>query len=148
MTKDELLKKEVQEYISYHPTEGSKDFIVYKVKVGENAFSYIVENKNELSMSDWVKMYEGTERECYQAVGYLDAIEKLGQENNPEMNLELFLLKDKKDVVYGYLEAEKDFDIMKLKGMNYTEAIKYLLENKIAFKSRTGYPPTLHFKES
>lgn len=85
---------------------------------------------------------------CIQSyiMGASDFIEK--GTNNPEMNLNLFLLKDKKDVVYGYLEVDEDFDIMRLKGMNYTEAIKYLLENKIAFKSRTGYPPTLHFKES
>ena len=68
--------------------------------------------------------------------------------SNPEMNLELFLLKDKDDVIYGYLEVDKDFDIMKLKDMTLTEAISYLLENKIAIRSRTGYPPTLHFKES
>ena len=67
---------------------------------------------------------------------------------NPEMNLELYLLKDKDDVIYGYLEVDKDFDIMKLKDMTYTEAITYLLKNNIAFRNRTGYPPTLHFKES
>jgi hypothetical protein len=67
---------------------------------------------------------------------------------NPEMNLELYLLKDKNDVIYGYLEVDKDFDIMKLKDMTYTEAITYLLENDIAFRSRGGYPSTLHFKES
>jgi hypothetical protein len=82
------LKKEVKEYISHKPTEGAKDFIVYKIKVGENAFFYVVEHKNELSLSDWVKMYEGTERECYQVVGYLDSaeprekrIEELEKEN-------------------------------------------------------------------
>lgn len=74
MTKEEL-EKEVKEYISYNPTEGSKDFVVYKVRVGENAFAYVVEHKNELSMSDWIKMYEGTERECYRVVGYLDSAE-------------------------------------------------------------------------
>lgn len=68
--------------------------------------------------------------------------------NNPEMNLNLYLLKDKDDVIYGYLEVDKDFDIMKLKDMTYTEAIKYLFENDIAFRNRGGYPPTLHFKES
>ena len=67
---------------------------------------------------------------------------------NPEMNLELYLLKDKDDVVYGYLEVEKGFDIMQLKDMTFTEAITYLLKNNIAFINRTGYPPTLHFKES
>lgn len=79
----------------------------------------------------------------------MGAMDFVGKEvSKSEINQNLFLLKDKKDVVYGYLEADENFDIMKLKGMNYTEAIKYLLENKIAFKSRTGYPPTLHFKES
>lgn len=68
--------------------------------------------------------------------------------SNPEMNLNLFLLKDKDDVIYGYLEVDKDFDIMKLKGMTFTEAVNYLLENDIAFRSRGGYPPTLHFKDS
>lgn len=68
--------------------------------------------------------------------------------SNPEMNLELYLLKDKDGLIYGYLEVDKDFDIMKLKDMTHTEAIKYLLENDIAFRSRGGYPPTLHFKES
>ena len=68
--------------------------------------------------------------------------------SNPEMNLNLFLLKDKDGVISGYLEVDKDFDIMKLKDMTYTEAIMYLLENKITFRSRGGYPPTLHFKES
>ena len=68
--------------------------------------------------------------------------------SNPEMNLELYLLRDKNDVIYGYLEIDKDFDIMKLKDMTYTEVIKYLFENEIAFRSRGGYPPTLHFKES
>jgi hypothetical protein len=67
---------------------------------------------------------------------------------NPEMNLDLYLLKDKDDIVYGYLEVEANFDIMKLKGMNLTEAINYLLKNGIAFRSRSGYPPTLHFRES
>lgn len=82
------LKKEVKEYISHEPTEGAKDFIVYKIKVGENAFSYVVEHKNELSLSDWVKIYEGTEQECYRVVGYLDSakprekrIAELEQEN-------------------------------------------------------------------
>lgn len=68
--------------------------------------------------------------------------------SNPEMNLNLFLLKDKDGIISGYLEVDKDFDIMKLKDMTYTEAIKYLFENEIAFRSRGGYPPTLHFKES
>lgn len=68
--------------------------------------------------------------------------------SNPEMNLELYLLKDKDGVISGYLEVDEDFDIMKLKDMNFTEAIKYLFENEIAFRSRGGYPPTLHFKES
>lgn len=72
---NEELKQEVEEYISYRQTEGTKDFVVYKVKVGENAFSYVVEHKNELSSSDWIKMYEGTERECYRVVGYLDSTE-------------------------------------------------------------------------
>lgn len=66
---------------------------------------------------------------------------------NSEMNLELFLLKDKDDVIYGYLEVDKNFDILKLKEMTFTEAINYLLENDIAFRSRGGYPPTLHFKD-
>lgn len=85
---------------------------------------------------------------CIQSyiMGASDFLEK--ETNNPEMSFELFFLKDKNDVIYGYLEVEKDFDIMKLKGMTYTEAIKYLFENKVAFKSRGGYPPTLHFKES
>lgn len=88
MTKDELLKKEVEEYLSVRPTDGVRDFVVYKVQVGENAFAYVVEHKNELRSSDWVKMYEGTERECYRAVGYLDSavgfserIGKLEKEN-------------------------------------------------------------------
>lgn len=76
MDKDELLKQEVEKYISSTPTEGPKDFIVYKVKVGENTFIYVVEHKNELSSSDWVKMYEGTERDCYRAVGYLDSADR------------------------------------------------------------------------
>ena len=67
---------------------------------------------------------------------------------NSEMSLKLYLLKDKDGVIYGYLEVDKDFDIMKLKDMTYTEAITYLLENEIAFRNRTGYPPTLHFKDS
>ena len=67
---------------------------------------------------------------------------------NPEMNLELYLLKDKDDVIYGYFEVEKDFDIMKLKDMTFTKAIIYLLENDIAFRIKTGCPPTIHFKES
>lgn len=67
---------------------------------------------------------------------------------NPEMNLDLYLLKDKDDIIYGYLEIEENFDIMRLKGMSLTEAINYLLKNGIAFRNRTGYPPTLHFKES
>lgn len=74
MTKEEL-KQEVEEYISYRPTEGTKDFVVYKVKVGENVFAYVVEHKNELCSSDWIKMYEGTEQECYMVVGYLDSAE-------------------------------------------------------------------------
>lgn len=85
---------------------------------------------------------------CIQSyiMGATDFAEK--ETSNPEMNLNLFLLEDKNGVVYGYLEVDKDFDIMKLKGMTFTEAIKYLFENKIAFRNRTGYPPTLHFKES
>ena len=75
MDKDEVLKQEVKEYISCQPTEGTKDFVVYKVKIGENAFAYVVEHKNELSSSDWIKMYEGTEQECYRVVGYLDSAE-------------------------------------------------------------------------
>lgn len=67
---------------------------------------------------------------------------------NPEMNLELYLLRDKDDIIYGYLEVEENFDIMRLKGMTLTEAITYLSENGIAFRNRTGYPPTIHFKES
>ena len=63
------------------------------------------------------------------------------------MEMNLFLLRDKNDTVYGYLEVDKDFDIMKLKGMTYTDAIKFLFENNIPFRNRTGYPPTLHFKE-
>lgn len=62
-----------------------------------------------------------------------------------EMNL--FILADKNDKVYGYLEVDKAFDIMKLKEMTYTDAIKFLLENNIQFRNRTGYPPILHFKE-
>jgi len=88
VTKDELLKKEVEEYISSTPNPGPKDFIVYKVKIGENAFTYVVEHKGQLSFSDWVKMYEGTERDCYRAVGYLysadrinERMEKLEKEN-------------------------------------------------------------------
>lgn len=65
-----------------------------------------------------------------------------------DTSLNLFLLADKNDIVYGYLEVDKDFDIMKLKEMTYTDAIKFLFENNIPFRSRTGYPPTLHFKES
>ena len=85
---------------------------------------------------------------CIQSyiMGATDFVEK--ETSNPEMNLNLFLLKDKDGVISGYLEVDKDFDIMKLKDMTYTEAIMYLLENKIAFRSRGGYPPTLHFKES
>lgn len=75
MTKDEMLKQEAEEYIKWHPTEGTKDFVVYKVRVGENAFNYVVEHKNELYCSDWIKMYEGTEQECYRVVGYLDSAE-------------------------------------------------------------------------
>lgn len=83
---------------------------------------------------------------CIQSyiMGASDFIEKI----NPEMNLELYLLKDKNDEISGYLEVDKDFDIMKLKDMTYTDAIKYLFENDIPFRSRGGYPPTLHFKES
>jgi len=91
MTKDELLKKEVEEYLSTQPTDGARDFVVYKIPAGENAFFYVVEHKNELRSSDWVKMYEGTELECYRAVGYLDSatdyserIEKLEQKLEKE----------------------------------------------------------------
>lgn len=63
-----------------------------------------------------------------------------------EMNL--FLLADKNDTIYGYIEVDKDFDIMKLKEMTYTDAIRFLFENNIPFRNRTGYPPILHFKES
>lgn len=85
---------------------------------------------------------------CIQSyiMGATDFVEK--ETSNPEMNLNLFLLKDKDGVISGYLEVDKDFDIMKLKDMTYTEAIKYLFEKKIVFRGRGGYPPTLHFKES
>lgn len=45
------------------------------LQVGENAFAYVVEHKDELCCSDWIKMYEGTQQECYRAVGYLDGTE-------------------------------------------------------------------------
>lgn len=85
---------------------------------------------------------------CIQSyiMGATDFVRK--EISNPEMNLELYLLRDKDDVISGYLEVDKDFDIMKLKDMTLTEAINYLLKNNIAIRSRTGYPPTLHFKES
>lgn len=71
----EELEKEAEEYIKWHPTEGIKDFVIYKVRVGENAFAYVVEHKNELYCSDWIKICEGTEQECYRVVGYLDSAE-------------------------------------------------------------------------
>lgn len=71
----EELEKEAGEYIKWHPTEGIKDFVIYKVRVGENAFAYVVEHKNELYCSDWIKICEGTEQECYRVVGYLDSAE-------------------------------------------------------------------------
>ena len=74
MTKENL-KQEVEEYIKWYPTEGTKDFVVYKVRLGKNAFVYVVEHKSALFLSDWVKMYEGTEQECYRVVGYLDSAE-------------------------------------------------------------------------
>ena len=92
MTKE--LEKEVEDYISHRPTEGTKDFVVYKVRVGENAFASVVEHKSELGSSDWIKIYEGTEQECYRVVGYLDAAE-LREKRIAELNN--FIIQSKKD---------------------------------------------------
>lgn len=127
MDKDELLKQEVEEYISYRLTEGTKDFAVYKVQVGENAFAYVVECKNDLSFVDWIKMYEGTEQECYRVVGYLDAtvnsterIEKLEKENElfKKANEIIAQQRDGRDADISLLESrieelEKQIEKMK-----------------------------------
>lgn len=92
MIKKEQLKQEAEEYISHAPTEGAKDFVVYRVQIGKNAFAYVVEHKNELCSSDWIKMYEGTEQECYRVVGYLDSAEPREKHITEleEINKELF----------------------------------------------------------
>lgn len=128
MDRDELLKQEVEEYISSTPTPGEKDFIVYKVKVGENAFAYVVEHKHQLSFSDWVKMYEGTEPDCYRAVGYLysadrtnERIEQLEKEN------ELF---KKANEIIAQQRDERDADIATLEGR--IEELEQRLEKETA----------------
>lgn len=47
----------------------------------------------------------------------------------------------------GVLFVERGFDIMKLKGMTFTEAITYLDKNNVGVLYRGGVKGTLRFKE-
>ena len=109
MDRDELLKKEVEEYISSTPNPGPKDFIVYKVKVGENVFAYVVEHKGQLNFSDWVKMYEGTEQDCYRAVGYLYSADRIN-ERMEKLEKENELFKKANEII-AQQRDERDADI-------------------------------------
>lgn len=126
MDRDELLKKEVEEYISSTPNPGPKDFIVYKVKVGENVFAYVVEHKGQLSFSDWVKMYEGTEQDCYRAVGYLYSADRIN-ERMEKLEKENELFKKANEII-AQQRDERDADIATLESR--IEELEQRLENE------------------
>ena len=59
---------------------------------------------------------------------------------------DLYILKNKDDKVYGSLEIQINFDILKLKDMSLTDAIVYLEKENIYYRVRTGALGVLTFK--